>query len=167
MRNALKVMRFLALGALAVLLLTIGLFYILIAVRPSGPYIPLAETAYFFDQAGAVKELSISPEMLRNHEVALITNTPFPVEKQFGGKIRVEVFRFGMKIDEHLLEEGQRSIVSPVGLATSDHISYGWIKVWDLLPGQATVRLTVLQPQTVDAPTIRTLRVVVQPSSRR
>ena len=165
MNEARRIVGLLTLAALAILVLAVGWAYVWIIIRPSGPYAPLVEAAYFFDVKGAVRELNFEPVAMRNHEVALISNKRFPVEKQFGGQILVEVFRFGIKSDERRLEEVRRSVDAAAGSATSEDISYGEISVWDILPGRATVRITVLDAQEMSAETVHTFRVVVRPSA--
>ena len=165
MNEARRIVGLLTLASLATLVFAVGWAYVWIMIRPSGPYTPLVEAAYFFNVKGAVRELNFEPVAMRNHEVALISNRRFPVEKQFGGRILVEVFRFGIKTDERRLEEARRSVDAAAGTASSEDISYGEISVWDILPGRAIVRITVLEAQETSAKTADTFRVVVRPSA--
>ena len=154
-------------GALiGLVLLAGGYVYVSIGVRPSGPYGPLAHTEYFFDKEGATRELGFKPVFLRNHEVALLSSRQFPVDLPMGCRLRAEVYRFGIKIDERILSEGRRSVFGK-GLQFSDEISFGWVPVLDGIPGSARVILTVLVPQRAKPIYRDAFSIVVRPSPIR
>jgi hypothetical protein len=138
-------------------------FYVFVAIRPSGPYTPIVKIDYFLDQPGATREITFNPVFLRNHEIAVISTKPFPVETKFDWKLNAKVYRFGMKIDDRNLLEERRSVVGP-DQKSSDDISFGWIEVLDLLPGDAQVLITVVEPEQSAANYREALKLIVRPS---
>ncbi len=141
---------------------TVVYLFLAIVFRPSGPFEPLATTDLFFDKRGT-KELTFTPKFFRNHEVAIISSQPFPVDEQFNWHARVQVYRFGIKIDDHELKENTRSIVAQSVGQCSD-ISFGWIRTLDILPGKTTVRITVDQGDSNATKYSSVFRVAVRPS---
>lgn len=150
---------------LALAIATISLvvfFFVAIAYRPSGPFDPLAEADFFFDKPGT-RELTFTPKFFRDHEVAIIASEPFPAKEQFTWKATVEVYRFGIRIDQHVLEENHRGLTRS-SLDSARNISFGWIRTFDLIPGKTTVRITVIQGDSSSSKYLSNFKVVVRPS---
>ncbi len=141
----------------------IAYFVIVIGARPSGPYTPLASTDFFFDQSGVSKELIFHPRFCRNHEIAIISNPPFPASEKFNWRIRAEIFRFGMKIQDKILDESSRAFAG-VTLDKQSDISFGWIRTLDMIPGKVVVKIHVEEGDTRSAKYRNSFKVVVRPS---
>jgi len=136
--------------------------FLAIAFRPSGPFEPLATTDFFFDKPGR-RELTFTPLFFRDHEIAIISSKPFPVTDQFNWKTQVQVYRFGVKIDDHELRENSRTFVRNSQDNCKD-ISFGWIRTFDLLPGKTIVRITVDRGDPKAEKYSLFFKVVVRPS---
>jgi len=145
----------------AVCLIFTSLLYV--QFRISGPYAPLTEAPYFFQISGGVRELKFDPMFFRNHEVAVLSLNELPVKRKFDVTIRAEVYRFGIRVNDVVLSEAQRSLLGPQ-LNTSDSISFGMIKVLDVVPGPASVKVTVLQSDTFYDSKTEDFVVVIRPS---
>jgi hypothetical protein len=141
---------------------TIGYLLLALAYRPSGPFEPIATTEFFFDKPGT-KDLTFTPKFFREHEVAILASPPFPVKEQFNWKVNVQVYRLGIKIDEHELVENHRGLVKS-SLDNCHSISFGWIRTLDLVPGKTSVRINVLQGDPSAAKYASSFKVVVRPS---
>ncbi len=141
---------------------TIAYLFLAVAYRPSGPFEPLASTNFFFDKPGT-RELTFTPKFFREHEVAILASQPFPVKEEFHWKANVQVYRFGIKIYDHELEENHRGFVR-YSTENCNSISFGWIRTMDLLPGQTTVRITVLQGDPNSSKYLSSSKVTVRPS---
>jgi hypothetical protein len=144
--------------------LTCAVVYLFLAIsfRPSGPFEPLATTDYFFDKPNT-RELTFTPKFFRNHEIAIISTRPFPVNELFNWKARVQVYRFGIKLDDHELRENSRTFVEKSQENCKD-ISFGWIRTLDLIPGKTIVRITVDQGDSKGDKYSPFLKVAVRPS---
>lgn len=141
----------------------IAYFAIALCVRPTGPFDPLVSTDYFFDQTGAAKELIFNPRFCKNHEIAIISTPPYPSSEEFNWKLRVEVFKLGMKIQDKKLKVEQR-YYSENTLDKFKSISFGWIRTLDLLPGPVIVKIHVEEGDTRSSKYRERFKVVVEPS---
>jgi hypothetical protein len=144
--------------------ITLTVFYLFLAIafRPSGPFKPLATTDLFFDKSGT-REITFTPLFFRNHEIAIVSSQPFPIAEKFNWKARVQVYRFGIKIDDHELRENSRYFVGK-SLDQCSDISFGWIRTFDLIPGKTTVRIAVDQGDQNATKYSGIFRVAVRPS---
>jgi hypothetical protein len=144
--------------------LTCIIVYLLLAIviRPSGPFEPLATIDYSFDKPGTT-ELIFIPKFFRNHEIAIISSKPFPSNERFTWKAHVQVYRFGIKLDDHELRENSRTYVERSQENCTD-ISFGWIRTLDLIPGKTIVRITVEEGDFKGDTYSRFLKVAIRPS---
>lgn len=141
----------------------IAYFVIVLFVRPSGPFDSLVSTDYFFDQTGATKELVFNPRFCKDHEIAIISTPPYPSSEEFNWKLRVEVFKLGMKIQDKKLKV-ERRYYSGNTLDKYKEISFGWIRTLDMIPGSVTVKIHVEDGDTRSSKYRENFKVVVQPS---
>ena len=149
--------------AIALLSAFIVFLVLFIGVRPSGPYDPLSSVRFFFHQGGMSKEIEFSPMFFRNHEISIVSAKGFPSKEKFNWKVRAEVFRYGIKIDDRLLKEKTRGYLRN-SLDACNKLNFEWIHVWDIIPGRARVRLTVLEPDEKAASYADDFVVIVRPS---
>lgn len=141
----------------------IAYFVIALCVRPTGPFESIASTDFFFDQTGTTKELVFNPRFCKNHEIAIISNPPFPSSEEFKWKLRVEVFKLGMKIQDKKLVVEQR-YYSGNTLDKFKSISFGWIRTLDMLPGSVVVKIHVEEGDAISSKYRENFKVVVRPS---
>lgn len=141
----------------------IAYFAIGLGIRPTGPYDPLVSTDFFFDQTGVTKELVFNPRFCKNHEIAIISTPPYPASEEFKWKLRVEVFKFGMKIQDKKMKVEER-YYSGNSLDKFKGISFGWIRTLDMLPGSVVVKIHVEDGDTRSSKYRENFKVVVRPS---
>lgn len=141
----------------------IAYFAIALCVRPTGPFEPLVSTDFFFDQTGTTKELIFNPRFSKNHEIAIISNPPYPSSEEFKWQLRVEVFKFGMKIQDKKMKVEERYYTGNT-LDKFKSISFGWLRTLDMLPGPVAVKIHVDDGDTRSSKYHESFKVVIRPS---
>jgi hypothetical protein len=85
------------------------------------------------------------------------------MKEHFNWKIRVEVYKYGLKIDDHFLKEDARWFADKSG-DSCESISMGWINALDWLPGETMARLTVVEKDSNAIKHQNDFKVVVRAS---
>jgi len=134
-----------------------------LGIRPTGPYDPLASIDYFFDQTDVSKELVFNPRFCKNHEIAIVSSPPVSATEHFTWRLRTEVFKFGVKIQDKELTEETRTFASGA-MDKHSAISFGWIRTLDMLPGKVIVKIHVEKGDTSTSIYRDNFKVVVRPS---